>query len=171
MAYLYDLTINLLSLMDMLYDQDIDEDQLLTACEAVELEIEEKADGYAKIMKEMDGTIAAMKAEEQRIKAKRTALENRQGMLKDNLETSMRAIGKTKFKTDLFSFHIQKNPPSLQIEKPKAFIDWCRKEDREDLLKCKDPEINTAAVKEAILKDGEIIDGAKVVRGEGLRIR
>ena len=42
---------------------------------------------------------------------------------------------------------------------------------RDDLLRFKDPEINRTAVKNAILKDGEVIDGAEVVQTEGLQIR
>ena len=72
-------------------------------------EIEEKADGYAKIIKGMQGDIEALKAEENRLVARRKALENRQQALKSNLEANMREMGKTKFKTALFSFNIQKN--------------------------------------------------------------
>lgn len=171
MARLYELTGTLLSLMDLLYEEDVDEKALLRACEAVELEIEEKADGYAKILKSMDADIDSIKSEEQRLKKRRLTLEHRKAELKGNLEQSMRAIGKTKFRTELFSFGIQKNPPSISISDSASFIRWCQEEGREDLLKQKEPEINKTAVKDAILKDGEVIEGASIVQMERLDIR
>lgn len=171
MANIYELTGTMLTLMNHLYDEDVNEADLLRACEEVELAIEDKADGYAKILKNMDADIKSIQAEERRLKERRQALEHRQAQLKYNLESSMRAIGKTKFKTNLFSFGIQKNPAKVEIKDSEAFMNWCQKNDREDLLKYKEPEINKAALKEAILKDGEIIDGAEVVQTDRLQIR
>lgn len=168
---LYELTGDFLNLMNMLYDEDVDEESLLDACEHIEAQIEDKADGYAKIIKGMEANVAGIKAEEKRLKDRRTALENRAEILKHNLEGTMRAMGKTKFKTNLFSFGIRKNPASVKIADPDAFIDQCRKDGRDDLLRFRDPEIDKTAVKNAILKDGEVIDGAEIVQTEGLQIR
>lgn len=168
---LYELTGDFLSLMNMLYDEDVDEESLLDACEHIEAQIEDKADGYAKIIKEIEVNIDGIKAEEKRLKDRRAALENRAEILKHNLEGTMRAMGKTKFKTDLFSFGIRKNPASVKIVDPATFIEQCQKDGRNDLLRFKDPEIDKAAVKNAILKDGEVIDGAEIVQTEGLQIR
>lgn len=171
MANIYELTGTLLSLMDKLYDEEINEDDLLQACEKVELAIEDKADGYAKILKNMDADIKSIQVEERRLKERRQTLEHRQARLKYSLESSMRAIGKTKFKTELFSFGIQKNAPSVEIDNETSFIDWCQKNQRDDLLKYETPKISKTAIKDAILKDGEIIEGAEIVQTEGLRIR
>ena len=168
---LYELTDDFLSLMNMLYDEDVDEESLLDACEHIEAQIEDKADGYAKIIKGIEVNIDGIKAEEKRLKDRRAALENRAEILKHNLEGTMRAIGKTKFKTDLFSFGIRKNPASVKIADPATFIEQCQKDGRDDLLRFKDPEIDKTAVKNAILKDGEVIDGAEIVQTEGLQIR
>ena len=168
---LYEMTGDLLQLMELLYDEEIDEEQLLQICEDIELEIEDKADGYAKIIKDMDGSIDALKAEEDRLKKRRKSLENRQKFLKHNLEGAMRAIGKTKFKTDLFSFGIQKNPKSVVIADETAFIEQCQKDGRDDLLKYAEPDINRTALKEAMDKDGEYFEGAELVQTESLRIR
>lgn len=168
---LYELTGDFLSLMNMLYDEDVDEESLIDACESLELQIEDKADGYAKIIKGMDSNIAGIEAEEKRLKARKSALRNRQEWLKGNLEGTMRAMGKTKFKTDLFSFGIRKNPASVRIGDERAFIENCEKSGRDDFLRYKQPEINRTAVKNAILKDGEIIDGAEIVQTERLDIK
>lgn len=168
---LYKMTGDLLHLMNYLYDEDVDEDQLIKACEEIELEIEDKADGYAKIIKDMDGAINKLDAEEKRLKNRKAALKNRQAFLKKNLESSMKAIGKTEFKTDLFSFNIQKGPASVKIDNTEAFIQQCQKDGRDDLLKYTAPEINKTALKEAMMKDGEYFEGAELVQTESLRIR
>ena len=64
---LYELTGDFLSLMNMLYDEDVDEESLLDACEHIEGQIEDKADGYAKIIKSMENNVAGIKAEEKRL--------------------------------------------------------------------------------------------------------
>lgn len=168
---LYEMTGELLYLMNFLYDEEVDEEELLQICEKIELEIEDKADGYAKIIKDLDGTIKALDAEEKRLKDRKNSLKNRQTWLKSNLENSMKAIGKTKFKTDLFSFNIQKNPASVRIDNTEAFILECQKNGRNDLLKYTAPEINKTALKEAMTKDGEYFEGAELVQTESLRIR
>ena len=106
---LYDLTEQFKILQDMAYDPEVDEQTLSDTMEALMGEIEEKADGYARIIVGMKADIEALRDEETRLSARRKSLENRQKYLKDTLEANMREIGKTKFKTALFSFNIQKN--------------------------------------------------------------
>ena len=155
----------------MLYDEEVDDNEIVDECEHLELKIEDKADGYAKILKSLENNISGIDEEMKRLKERKETLKNRQQVLKNNLESSMRAIGKTKFKTDLFNFGIRKNPPSVEITDEAAFIKECQKNSRDDLLTYKDPVINKTAVKNAILKDGEVIDGAEVVQTERLDIR
>lgn len=106
---LYDLTEEYAALRDMLYDPEVDELTLRDTMEAVWGEIEDKADGYAKIIMDMKADTDILREEENRLAARRRHLESRSKYLKDTLEANMRAIGKTKFKTALFSFNIQKN--------------------------------------------------------------
>ncbi len=106
---LYELTESYQILMDMVYDPEVDEQTVRDTMEGLWGEIEDKADGYAKILMGMKADMETLKEEELRLNARRKALETRSQWLKDNLEANMRAIGKTKFKTALFSFNIQKN--------------------------------------------------------------
>lgn len=106
---LYELTEEYITLQDMLYDGETDEQVILDTMEAIFGEIEDKAEAYAKIIKGMKADIDALKTEEDRLAARRASLENRQKMLKNTLMENMRAIGKTKIKTALFTISIQKN--------------------------------------------------------------
>ncbi len=171
MATLYELTNEYVKLMEMLCDPEADEESFREATEAIKDEIRDKADGYAKVMKNMDADINALKEEEARLKGKREALENGKKRLKENLEWNMRVSGETKFKTTLFNFYFQKNPPSVVAQDEKAVISELQKNGRNDLLVVAEPKLNKTAIKEAIIKDGEIIDGVEVVQGESLRIR
>ena len=106
---LYELTEQYEMLQEMMYDPEVDEQVLHDTLEAIWGEIEEKADGYAKIIFSMKADVEKLRAEEQRLETRRRSLEQRSKWLKDILESNMREIGKTKFKTALFSFNIQKN--------------------------------------------------------------
>ena len=54
---LYELTEQYDGVMNLLYDGETDEQTILDTLEAIEGEIEDKADNYAKIIKTMTGSI------------------------------------------------------------------------------------------------------------------
>ena len=109
MGNLYELTKNYETVLNMLYDENIDEQMILDTLEGIDGEIEDKADNYAKIIKGMEAKRDARKAEAKRLTDSASVLDNRIKYLKQNLFNSMKITGKTKFTTDLFTFRIQKN--------------------------------------------------------------
>ena len=130
----------------------------------VEGELEMKAESYAKIMKNLEGDVAALKAEEERLANRRKAIENNIKNMKITLQSMMTFTGKVKFKTDLFSFGIQKNAPSVVIDTDINNLPT-------EFLKFKDPEPDKAKLKEA-LKNGEDLSGyCHLEQSESLRIR
>lgn len=154
---LYELTEIYLNLKDM----DIEEGDLNSALENIDDEIETKADNIAKILRDFDGDIEALKSEEERLAKKRKAIENRQKHLKEYLQNAMLVLDKRKFKTDLFSFNIQKNAPSLKIlDESKIPEDYYKIERK----------LNKNDLKEAV-KNGLFEDAAELVQTESLRIR
>ena len=106
---IYELTGNYEHLLNMLYDEDVDEKALLDTLESIEGDIEDKADGYAKIIKELETQSNASKQEAKRLTQSAKTIDNRIKMLKSNLFNCMKITGKTKFTTNLFSFSIAKN--------------------------------------------------------------
>jgi hypothetical protein len=106
---IYELTGNYEHLLNMLYDEDVDEKVLLDTLESIEGDIEDKADGYAKIIKELEAQSKARKEEAKRLTESAQTMDNRIKMLKSNLFNCMKITGKTKFTTNLFSFNIVKN--------------------------------------------------------------
>ena len=108
MNTLYELTNAYETVLNMLYEED-DEQMILDTLEGIEGEIEEKADNYAKIIRELEAKAKSRKEEAKRLTENAKTLENKIKFLKDNLYNSMKIIGKTKFSTDLFTFNIAKN--------------------------------------------------------------
>ena len=162
---LYELTSEYMQLLEIAEDPDTDVQVLLDTMEGVSGEIEEKADGYAKVMKELEAEELKIKNEVDRLNVRRLAISNNIRAMKLRLQESMKLTGKTKFKTDLFSFGIQKNPPSVVID--EQYLENIPKE----YLKYKDPEIDKAKIKED-LKAGKDLTGiAHLEQGESLRIR
>lgn len=106
---LYNLTADYEHVLNMLYDDEYDEQTVIDTLDSIEGAIEDKADGYAMIIRMVDADIESIKAEEARLASRRIALENRKKRMKGNLYEAMKTVGKPKFKTSLFSFGIRKN--------------------------------------------------------------
>lgn len=162
---LYELTEQYQMLQDMMYDPEVDEQTLKDTMDGIWGEIEEKADGYAKIIMSMKSDIASLQEEENRLYMRRKSLENRSKYLKDVLEANMREIGKTKFKTSLFSFNIQKNG-GLQ----PLVIDGLIEDIPGKFLIPQPPVPNNEAIR-TLLADRQVDWAHLEPRGESLRIR
>jgi FtsZ-binding cell division protein ZapB len=109
MSSLYQLTGEYLELLNMLEDEEIDEHMIMDTLEGLDGEIENKADNYAKLIRNIETSNEAIKKEVERLNNRKITFENRIKSLKDHLYNSMKITGKTKFTTELFSFNIQKN--------------------------------------------------------------
>ena len=160
MSNLYQLTNIYETLLVMLYDEETDEKMILDTLESIEGEIEDKADGYAKIIKELLGDAEKIKSEKQRLEARQKSFENRAKLLKNNLQEAMIRLNKPKFKTELFSFNIQKNGGKQALTIDGEVPDTYKK-------LVDDPD----KIRQA-LENGENLPFAHLEpRGESLRIR
>ncbi len=156
---LYELTEQFAYLQSLL--EDCDEEQIiLDTLEGIEGEIEVKAEGYAKVMKGLEAQVNGLDEEIKRLTARKKTITNNIDTLKNNLYGAMLLTGKTKFKTDLFSFAIQKNPPSCEIigEVPEKY------------LIPQEPKVDKKAIIEELKATGDT-EFAKLVQGESLRIK
>lgn len=165
MSNIYELTQDFLTIQEMMEDPELDPQALADTMEAVEGELEIKAESYAKIMKNLDGDVEALENEIRRLTSRKKAIEENIKRMKAALQGMMEITGKTKFKTDLFSFGIQKNAPSVVIDVEDIY------DIPEDYLKYKAPEINKTAIKEAIQKGADLSGIAHLEQSHSLRIR
>ena len=144
----------------LLLEEENNED-LIEELALIEIEIEEKAENTAIVLKDLEAQITKFKEEEKRLSDRRKTLENNVKFLKLNLEDSMKLQDKKKFKTEHFSFNIQKNAPSVMItDEEKALKNYKRVTETIDKAKLKDD-----------LKNGVVLDFAELVQTESLRIR
>lgn len=158
---LYEITGEILELLTMAEDLELDQKMIQDTMEGLDFEFEEKAEAYAKIIKTMEMDITGLDTEIQRMTKKKATIKNNIDRLKKSLENAMIATGKRKFKTPLFGFGIQKNPPSLNVldetKIPAEF--WIEQQ----------PKLDKKAVL-AYVKENKV-DWAELSQTESLRIR
>lgn len=162
---LYELNGEYLRLMDMASDPEIDWDAFEDTLEALTGDIEDKADGYAKVIRSLEAETAAIDEEIKRLTAQKTVRKNSVDRMKAALKTTMELTGKTKFKTDLFSFGIRKNPAAVVMD--EQYIENIP----DEYLIQQDPKIDRAKIKED-LKAGKDLNGiAHLEQGTSLSIK
>lgn len=158
---IFGITGQYLELLQMAEDEALDQDMINDTLEGVDWEFEEKADAYAKVINSLEGNVAAIDKEIERLSKHKKRISNNIKGIKYNLERAMQLTGKTKFKTELFGFSIQKNPPAVVID------------NEEDIPKeyyiPQDPKLDKTVIKK-FLKDNEV-SWAHLQQGESLRIR
>lgn len=159
---LYEITGSILEFMTWAEDPDVDEQAFQDTMESLHAEFEEKADGYAKIIRTLQGEIETINSEIDRLTRRKNALENHIKAMKLNLEGDMIATGKEKFKTELFSFNIQNNPASVVLDVdegavPDKYIIITKKVDKKGISQA--------------IKNGEDVDFAHLEQTRSLRIR
>ena len=157
MATLYELTGQFNHVAEMLTDEHIEQEVIIHTLESIDAAIEEKADNYAKLIKNQESDSKGIAEEIKRLQARKQAKDNNVKNMKLSLQNAMNEIGKTKFKTELFSFNIQNNPVKVDI------VD-------EDLIPDEFKKIKIEYDKTAI-KKAENVPGVELIQSESLRIR
>ena len=162
---LYEVVQDYLTIQHMMEDPDLDPQTLADTMEGIEGELEVKADGYAKVIRNMEADIDAIKAEMTRLSDRKKTIEKNIQTLKLALQKAMEITGKTKFKTELFSFGVRTNAPAVVMD--EQYIENIP----ERFLKYSEPTINKVAIKEAI-QNGEDLEGlAHLEQGSSLMIK
>lgn len=130
----------------------------------LEMSLEKKADNCAAYVANLDAFIAAAKAEEERIAARRKVAENRAEQIKDYLFRCMKAVERTKIEAGTRVISIAKNPPSVCVDEesviPARFFTVVPEQYK----------LDRKAVG-AALKAGEDVPGCHLHQGERLAIR
>jgi len=162
MTTLFEISERLIAAYEAAESGEYDEEAIQGSIETIEWELDEKADNYAHLIKIINGEIDMLKAEEQRLNARRKQREAFIARLKHNLEESMLSTGRTKFKTVYHTFYIQKNPPALQIvDEDKLPGDyWIQPP----------PIIDKSTIKDVLNNGGEV-DGAVLTQSKSVRIK
>jgi len=144
MSTLYEITGNFVRLLEIAEEEEISEETLADTLESLQYDLEDKADQYAKIIKQLEGQARIIQEEKQRLEEKKKTISNNIDKMKAALKDAMKVADKRKIKTDLFTFSVRKaSNRSVEIigEVPPEYL--------------KKPEPDTMAIKE-LLKTQEV---------------
>jgi len=144
-----------------LLDADLEQEQIDQALDIIDDEFDTKAENIAKLISSIKGDIETIKAEENRLKAKRRSYENKIQGLQEYLFNNLEKIDKKKIQTPLYKISIQKNPAKLVVKNEKQVPDEYFKAIK---------QLDKAKLKEDI-KNGLEVDYAELIQTESLRIR
>jgi len=162
MSTLYELTKDYQDLLAMAEDPDIDQDVFADTLEGLEGEIEDKAEAYAIVMKELKAEADKFDAEGKRLLDHADRLTARIDRMKAALIGSMTAIGKEKISTEHFKVSVVKNGGLL----PLKFTG-----DVPDEYKMLKPEIDIKRIRETLMTGAKLDFAYLGERGQHLSIR
>lgn len=160
MSTIYEITDDVLALMQMM-EEDPENDAIKDTLEALNGELDIKAESYCKVIEEFKAKEAALNAAIENLTQKKQSLSGNIDRLKGALFNAMKATGKEKIKGDLFYLYIKNNAESLDSvpEKlpEKYLIPLEPKVDRRQLL--------------ADIKSGVVVDGVTTRKTQSLIIK
>lgn len=137
--------------------------------DGMEQELVRKAENVAVYIKAMEAEAKSLKAEEDKLKARRQAKENTAKRMREYLMGCMKQANISKIDEPRAVISLRNNPESVEISDENEFISWAN-EDHDEYLRYKAPEINKTAVKNA-LKSGAEIPFAALARTQSLTIK
>lgn len=162
MTSLFNLTGDYLKIKE-LAEQGADPEAIEDAIAYIDDEIEDKADGYAYIIRQLDGNKEAIDKEIKRLQALKKTHTTTQTRLKDNLYDTMKTMERPKFKTAQNSFYVKKTPVKLVLQDTRNVPDRFYETER---------KLNTTDLK-TYLKENEDVrfDGVGLEQGETVVIK
>lgn len=159
MPTLYELTEQYHRLMELA--GEVDEEAFQEALTDLTDDIENKADNIARVTRNMQGDIDTLKAEEKRLKERRTALEKKQTNLKEYLLNEMSKLDIPKVQSAHFTISVRNNPPKVNVLDENVIPEH---------YKVATYRIDKKALNED-LKDGIEVEGVNLQYGKGLTIK
>ena len=164
MLKLYEIAQEYMQLCEIVEDTDVDEQVFEDTLAGIEAELEEKADAYAVILTNLDNDVEKIDKEIERLTKMKKTLKSRSDFLKRNLTNTMLLMDKKKFKTDIHSYSISKNAPSLNI------LDEAKIPEK--YMVAQEPKLDRKALLSDVKANPEEFNGiAETKQTESLRIR
>lgn len=164
MASIYDLTGSFQTLWNLMEEGTLDDEILQEVFENTTEELSIKLEGYCKFIKNLESDIAGLKAEEERLAARRKTMESTIKRSKEAMQRAMNVAGEKKLPCGSFTVSLQKSPASVVLdvtdtsEVPPRYIRY------------PEPEVDKAKIKEE-LSNGVELSFAHLESKESLRIR
>lgn len=161
MTTLYQLSGMYSQLLDKI--EDIDDVTFNDTLDAINDSIEDKAENYGRLIKQLEHDSESLSKESERLKKRSDSLKRKAMSFKLKLRDSMIMTNKKRISTEHFNFTVRKNAASVVIANDAKIPN--------DLMNIKETKSpNKKAIKKAI-ESGQEIDGVKLVTNESLLIK
>lgn len=162
---LYQLADLYLQDLHKLADMDLDEQTVADTLEGLSGELEVKATNVAAFARNLEASADAIKEAEEKMAARRKAIERRADRLRAYLKENMERVGIVKIESPQFCLAIKKNPPAVHVEAPELVPAKFMK-----VPPPPPPVLDKKAVADA-LKAGEDVPGCRLEQGTRLEIK
>ena len=165
MRALYDINQEILDCVDLETGEILDSEKL----DALQMEREQKLEGVALWVKDLNAEAEAVKTEADKLIARKRALDNKITALKMWL---LMALDGQKLKTPRCNVYQTHSQRVAIVGDEKDLIAWLERntEDPREFIRYKEPELRKDEIKKA-LKDGKEIEYAKLEETESVVIK
>lgn len=139
MSTLYELTNEMLELMEWMSDPETDAQAIQDTLEGLMGEISDKAEQYCFVIRQFEADAEAYKKEAERFSQKRAIAENNAKRMKQAVQRAMELTGQEKMDAGLFKLKISKNgglkPLVIDGEVPAEFVKMVPQQDNDAIRK------------------------------------
>lgn len=165
MASLYELNNQYSQLLTELEFAETPEeiDRIWQYIDSVEGDMADKADAYARILRNKMADAQMYKAEEHRFNTLRKAAENAVERMNNVMYDTMKMLNLSEVHTSIGKWRVQTNPASVQIT-----------DERKVPLEYREPQpdkIDKRAIMQHYKETGELLEGVEIVQTESIRFK
>jgi len=162
---LYELTDDYFGILERIGESGEVDEETAALLEALDDEIEVKAENVAKVIRTLELEADAINQEAKRLADRARAKANSAAHLKDYLHRNLEALGKKKVEGEVLTVSLRKKPPSVEVVDASVIPDAFTEE-----------RVETRVDKRAILQEwketGETVQGCVIHKdGHSLQIR
>ena len=162
---LYELTDAYAELAALLDECESEEEaaQLWAQMDEIGASIAEKADNYARFLRNKQAEVDGLGKEIERLQKRKRSAENRIEQLREHMKFAMGVAGATEIRTTLGKWTMRRNPPRVEV------ID--ESEIAPEFFEPQPPKLSKSKLLKHWKDTGEIPDGCDVVQSESMQFR
>ena len=162
---LYTIADQYLQDIQKLQNMDLDEQTFADTLESLSGDLEVKATNVAMFVRNLEASAESIKAAEKQMAERRKAIEAKAEQIRNYLKDNMARTGITKIDCPYFALSLRNSPPAVEVinadEIPAQYF---------DIPEPPAPVLNKNRLKDD-LKNGVIVEGARLTQGSYLQIK
>ena len=162
---LYTIADQYLQDIQKLQDMDLDEQTFADTLESLSGDLEVKATNVAMFVRNLEASAESIKAAEKQMAERRKAIEAKAERIRNYLKDNMARTGIAKIDCPYFALSLRNSPPAVEVinadEIPAQYF---------DIPEPPAPVLNKNRLKDD-LKNGVIVEGARLTQGSYLQIK